>query len=170
MEVSTKISKEEYVELINKNRTKLYKTAISILKNDDDACDAIQEALVNSYKHLDSLKNKEYFMTWLTRILINVCYSIINKNKKITYIDRTITEETQGYYDTYKVESTVESTLNKIDDDLREIVILYYYDDMSVSEISEILNIPTGTVKSRLSRARKSIEEIIKREDGEIYD
>ena len=92
------------------------------------------------------------------------------KNKKITYIDRTITEETQGYYDTYKVESTVESTLNKIDDDLREIVILYYYDDMSVSEISEILNIPTGTVKSRLSRARKSIEEIIKREDGEIYD
>ena len=57
--------------------------------------------------------------------------------------------------------------LNKIDKDLKEIVILYYYDELSVNEIAEILEIPKGTVKSRLSRAREQIGKIIKKEEGE---
>lgn len=168
MNVSSNISDDEFIELINNNRNKLYKTAISILKNDDDACDAIQEALMSSYKNLDSLKNKEYFLTWLTRILINACYRIINKNKRVVSVDGTVTEETFGYYDTYKIESSLENVLNQIDDELREIVVLYYYNDLAVEEISSILNIPSGTVKSRLSRARNKIKEIIKRKEGEL--
>ena len=169
METFNSISEEEYIELINQNRAKLYKTAMAILKNDDDACDAIQEALMSSYKNLQSLQNKQYFVTWLTRILINKCYDIIAKNKKISYVDGEVTENTAGYYDTYKVESSLENTLNKIDKDLREVVVLYYYDELSVSEIANILLIPDGTVKSRLSRARLQISKIIEKEEGEIY-
>lgn len=168
MEVSNKITEQEYIELINSNRTKLYKTAIAILKNDDDACDAIQEALMSSYKNLDSLKNKQYFVTWITRILINKCYDIIAKNRKVSYVDGEVTENTASYYDTYKVESSLESTLNKIDKDLKEVVVLYYYDELSIEEISNILLIPDGTVKSRLSRARIQISKIIEKEEGDI--
>ncbi len=167
MENTQEISKEEYIELINENRAKMYKTAIAILKNDDDACDAIQEALLSSYKSLSSLKNKEFFTTWIIRILINKCYDIIQKNKKISYVDDSITENTLGYYDTYKSESNLEYVLNKLDEELKQIVVLYYYDELKVSEISNILLIPEGTVKSRLSRARKAIEEILKKEEGE---
>lgn len=170
METLNSISEEEFVELINKNRAKLYKTAMSILKNDDDACDAIQEALMSGYKNLGSLQNKQYFVTWLTRILINKCYDIIAKNKKISYVDGEVTENTTGYYDTYKVESSLESTLNKIDKDLKEVVVLYYYDELSVGEIANILLIPEGTVKSRLSRARLQISKIIEKEEGEMYE
>ena len=145
----------------------MYKTGISILKNDEDTCDAIQETLINAYKSLNTLKNNEYFSTWIMKILINKCYDIIRKNKKIINIDEKIKLEQDMYYEMYSQESELEVVLNKIDKDLKMVTVLYYYDDLSVSEISEILNIPDGTVKSRLSRARNKIYAILKEEEGE---
>ena len=161
--------KEQFIELINANRLKMYKTAISILKNEDDANDAIQDALYSAYKNYESLKDKKLFVTWLIRILINKCYDIINKNKKVVYIDDDSTiENTYGKADTYDVENSLDWVLNKIDKDLKEIVVMYYYDELSVTEIADILEIPNGTVKSRLSRARSQISEIMKKKEGEI--
>lgn len=160
--------KEIFIKDINENRIKMYKTAISILKNEDDANDAIQEALFSAYKNYNNLREKSYFSTWIIRILINKCYDIINKNKKVAYIDDSITQNTMGETDKYDVENSLEWVLDKIDKDLKEIVVLYYYDELSVNEISEILEIPKGTVKSRLSRAREQIRKIIKHEGGEL--
>ncbi|MBQ3415760.1 MAG: sigma-70 family RNA polymerase sigma factor [Clostridia bacterium] len=160
--------REIFINSINENRLKMYKTAIAILKNEDDANDAIQDALYSAYKNYDSLKEKSYFTTWIIRILINKCYDIINKNKKIAYIDDSITENTTGVEDNYEVESSLEWVLNKIDKDLKEIVVLYYYDELPVGDIAEILEIPQGTVKSRLSRAREQIRKIMKKEEGEF--
>ena len=66
----------------------------------------------------------------------------------------------------YCNESELEKVLNQIDSDLRTVTVMFYYDDLSVSSISEILNIPEGTVKSRLSRAREQISKIYKLEEG----
>ena len=160
--------KEIFIQNINKNRLKMYKTAIGILKNEDDANDAIQDALYSAYKNYYNLKEKAYFSTWIIRILINKCYDIINKNKKIAYIDDSITQDTIGESDTYLIENSLEWVLNQIDKDLKEIVVLYYYDELSVMEIANILGIPQGTVKSRLSRAREQIGKIIEKEEGEF--
>lgn len=160
--------KKVFIENINNNRLKLYKTAIAILKNEDDANDAIQETLYSAYKSYYNLREKQYFTTWIVRILINKCYDIINKNKKIAYIDDSITQNTVGQEDNYDVESSLEWVLEKIDKDLNEIVVLYYYNDFSVTEISQMLNIPKGTVKSRLARAREQIKTIIKEKEGEF--
>ena len=160
--------KEVFIKNINENRLKMYKTAIAILKNEDDANDAIQEALYSAYKNYYNLKEKSYFTTWIIRILINKCYDIINKNKKKAYIDDSITENTTGVEDNYEVENSLEWVLNKIDKDLKEIVVLYYYDELSVTDIATILEIPQGTVKSRLSRAREQIGKIMKKEEGEF--
>lgn len=160
--------KEQFIQSINENRLKMYKTAIAILKNEDDANDAIQDALYSAYKNYNNLKEKSYFSTWIIRILINKCYDIINKNKKISYIDGSVTENTTGVEDNYEVESSLEWVLKQIDKDLKEIVVLYYYDELSVTEIAKILEIPQGTVKSRLSRAREQIGKILKKEEGEF--
>ncbi len=160
--------KELFIKNVNENRIKMYKTAIAILKNEDDANDAIQEALMSAYKSYYGLREKAYFSTWIIRILINKCYDIINKNKKIAFIDDSITQNTTGENDNYDVENSLEWVLNKIDKDLKDIVVFYYYDELSVSEIANILEIPQGTVKSRLSRAREQIGKIIKREEGEF--
>lgn len=160
--------KEFFIQRINENRLKMYKTAISILKDEDDANDAIQEALYSAYKNYYSLREKSYFTTWIIKILINKCYNIINKNKKIAYIDDTIIQNTESSEDNYEIENSLEWVLNQIDKDLKEIVVLYYYDDFSVADIANVLEIPQGTVKSRLSRAREQIKEIINKEEGEF--
>ena len=160
--------KEIFINNINKNRVKMYKTAIAILKNEEDANDAIQEALYSAYKNYDSLREKSYFTTWIIRILINKCYDIINKNQKIAYIDDSITENTTGVEDSYKVESELDWILNRIDKDLKEVVVLYYYDDLPINEIADMLQIPKGTVKSRLSRAREQIKIILNEKEGEF--
>ena len=77
--------------------------------------------------------------------------------------------ESNTYYEIYCEKSELEMILNQIDDDLRTITVLYYYDDLTVTEIADILDIPEGTVKSRLSRARDKIFKILKKEEGECF-
>ncbi|MBR3673445.1 MAG: sigma-70 family RNA polymerase sigma factor [Clostridia bacterium] len=165
-------NKEAFHKLIEDNKLKMYKVAKSILKNEDDVCDAIQNALMSAYTNLSKLKNNQYFSTWITRILINKCYDIARENQKrysnVIDITEYNTDEGIKTYDNYNSDSIVENVLNKIDEDLKTITVLYYYNDYSVTEISEILSIPEGTVKSRLSRARNKIYEIIKREEEAI--
>lgn len=167
LELAKKGDSQAFARLIEQVKVKIYKTGISILKNDDDTCDAIQETLESAYKNLNSLKEEKYFSTWIIRIMINKCYDIIRKNKKIAYINEKMQVENNGYYEMYCNESELEIVLNQIDSELRTATVLYYYDDLPISEIAEILNIPEGTVKSRLSRARQKIYEILKVEEGE---
>ena len=159
---------EAFERLINTVKVKLYKTGMAILKNDDDVCDAIQETLISAYKNFESLREKQYFDTWITRILINKCYDIIKKNKKVAYLNEQMeVEANESYYDRYKEDSTLERILSQINPELKLVTVLYYYDEFSVKEISEMLNIPEGTVKSRLARARDKMYEILKMEEGE---
>ncbi len=151
-------------ELIEQNELMLYKIAKTILYNEEDIKDAIQETLLNIYKGIKNLEKDKYFKTWITRILMNNCYTIIKKN--------TIKDEKQQKAEKeFNVESNneekllekiqMQKALEILDDDLKLITIMHYYSDLSVKEISKTLDIPTGTVKSRLSRARTKLYEIL---------
>lgn len=158
---------DAFTLIIESIKIKLYKTGIAILKNDDDTCDALQDTLINIYNNLKTLRDNSYFTTWSIRIMINNCYEIIRKRKKIVDIEERKADQEDIYYQSYKEESELEWVLNRIDPDLKTVTILYYYDDLSVSEIAETLNIPEGTVKSRLSRAREKLYSILKEKEGE---
>lgn len=162
--VTKEEKKEIFSNLVIPLKTKLYKTGIAILKNDDDVCDAIQNTLISAFQNLEKLENEHYFSTWITRIMMNKCYDIIKNNKKIVYLNQQMEKEDNAYYDTYREESEVERALNSIDSELRMIALLYYYDGFSVREIAELCNIPEGTVKSRLSRAREKLYILLKEE------
>lgn len=157
---------EELLEMIKKNKVQLYKIAKSILNNEEDVNDAIQEALINAYKKIDTLKNKKYMETWVTRILINKCYDIIDKNKvherKVQKAIETYNSYNSNEFDQRTI---VQKAVSQIEEDLKLIVVMYYYNQFSVKEISEIMGIPTGTVKSKLSRARIKLYDILKREE-----
>jgi len=158
-------NKEAFVTLIEQYKTQMYKTAKAILKNEDDVCDAIQEALMSCYKNIQNLKNEKYFKTWLIRITINKCYDIIEKNSSNNNkIEKAIGFEEEK---TSNLENKIDlnMALKSIDNDLRIVTVLYYYDDISVKEISDILGIPIGTVKSKLSRARDKLYELLKQEE-----
>lgn len=119
---------QAFNELIEQNKLKMYKTARAVLKNEDDICDAIQEALISAYTNLNKLKENKYFSTWIIRILINKCYDIIAKNKKTeNFIDISEAQEVKTY-DVYDSNSVVNKVLNDIDEELKTITVLYYYD------------------------------------------
>ena len=109
-----------FSNLIEKVKYKLYKTGMSILKNDDDTCDAIQETLIKAYKKIKTLNNNEYFTTWIVRILINQCYDIIRKNDKIISMNEKLQTNQNTYYELYSQESSLEYVLNMLDKDLKK--------------------------------------------------
>ena len=82
------MTNEEFVRLVSDAERSLYRVAKSILRNDEDCADAIQSAILNAFDKLDTLKQKKYFTTWLTRILINECYQIIRiRKEQVSYED-----------------------------------------------------------------------------------
>ena len=163
-----KNEEQKFTELIEENKLRFYKTAKIILKNDDDVYDAIQEALISIYKNYEKLENEKFFSTWATRIIINKCYDLLRKRKNnIVPIDEFIENNpSMGQNDKYEIdESGIKQAMNFLNDDVKLIGVLYYYDNYSVKEISEIVNIPEGTVKSRLSTARKLLKQKLGKEE-----
>lgn len=159
---------KNFVKLIEENKLKFYKTAKAILKNDDDTYEALQNALMSMYENLEKLENEKYFATWGTRIVINKCYDMIRKNKKIVSIsfDEELETIETAMEDTYDVDSYgLQKILNYLEKELRMIVLLYYYDDISVKDIAEMLKMPEGTVKTKLAKARKILKEKLEKEE-----
>lgn len=159
----SKINKDnKFTQLVQKNKLKFYKTAKAILKNDDDVYDAIQNALMSMYQNFNNLKEQKYFATWGVRIVINKCYDLLRKNKKIELYDELEECVTE---DNYNLDyNGINKLVNGLDKSLYLIVILYYYDDFSIKEIAEILEMPEGTIKSKLSKARSTLRKNLEKE------
>jgi len=161
-------SKDIFIKLIEENKLRFYKTAKMILKNDEDVYDALQDSLISIYENYGNLKNKEYFTTWATRIIINKCYDLLRKNKSnIIPIDEKLENTSDmSQYDNYNLDQYgIKNAIKSLNNDLKLTTILYYYDNYSIKEISQILEIPEGTVKSRLSKAREILKQKIKKEE-----
>jgi len=144
----------------------MYSVAIGILKNEADADDALQNTLIASYKHLDQLKFAEKFKPWIYKILTNECYRIINNRKYDDNIDE-IDCATHSKQD-YETKETLWSIVNSLELNYRTVIILFYYENMSIKDIANTLNISTDNVKQRLSRARTKLKSLLNQED--FYD
>lgn len=166
---SKKGNKEAFSMLIEEYKLPIYKTAKAILKNEDDVCDAIQETLISIYSNIKTLKDEKYFKTWAIRITINKCYDIIARNdvnnKKVVLMQNATEIIENESEDKSNVKIDLDRALSLIDNDLKIVTVLYYYDDVSVKEIADILGIPVGTIKSKLSRAREKMYKILKQEE-----
>lgn len=163
-----------FAELIEQYKLPIYKTAKAILKDEDDVCDAIQDTALSIYKNISNLKNEKYFKTWVIRITMNKCYDIIAKRKlndeKVLKVQSNILQ-TNISFDNNVIEKTdLERTLDLLEEDLKKVTLLYYYNDLSITEISKILNIPKGTVKSRVFRAREKLYDILSKEEVDTIE
>jgi len=156
---------EALSKLIEQSELILYKTAKAILNNEEDVRDAIQETLTSIFLNIKSLKEEKYFNTWATRIVINKCYDIINKNdlnnKKIDKVKEVHEIEDNDWENNLEKDSQLENALNSIDEKLKLITVMYYYNDFKVKEIADILKIPEGTVKYDLAKAREALYKIL---------
>ncbi len=151
------IKKEEFERLVIENQLSMYRLAMSILKNSNDAEDAVSETVLTAYEHLSSLKKNDSFKAWMMTILVNVSKKMLRKKKRVVlYDDLGLFEKStdEGSCEMWEAVLTLNAKYAKV-------VILYYYEGFSTKEIARILHIPEGTVKSRLSRARSKLQQII---------
>ena len=136
----------------------MYRLSYSILKNEEDAKDAVQEAIYNAYKNLEKLKDKRKFKSWIYKIVANTSFEIL-RNKK-NYID--IEQENIA---AEKIDIDTNLTLWKavegLEQPYRTTITLFYYEDMSIKEISEITGSKVDAIKKQLSRGRDKIKEVI---------
>lgn len=158
---------KSFTELILSMKNDLYKISKTRLNDENDINDAIQETMINAYKHLKKLKDNATFKSWIIKILINECNKIYKKkSKKQKLFEKIIIEENVTIKD-----STIENINSKIDFELmisqlsyeeRLIVTLFYNNRYSCNKISNILNMNVNTVKSKLNRAKEKVKKYYK--------
>ena len=150
------MDKTTFTNNILESEQTLYRVSKSILGNDQDCEDAINNAILKAYEKLDSLKEEQYFKTWLIRILIHECYQMKRRSKRLVpyeeYVENAPGKEDKLYTDLY-------AAIDDLPEDLRIAVTLFYIEGFSIAEIAEMLETRENTVKTRLYRGRNQLRK-----------
>ncbi len=137
----------------------LYRISCSQLSIEADREDAVQEALRRAWEKRASLKNESFFRTWMVRILLNVCYDIQKERKRMIptadFPDMAVPAGNRV---------NLLECLFRLEERERMPVLLYYIEGYNIQQVASILRIPQGTVKSRLNRGRRQLQDICREE------
>ncbi len=149
---------DSFDTLIQSRRENIYKVAYSYVNNTEDALDIIQEVIYKALVSMKTLNEPEYFNTWLTRITINCSINYLNKSKKVIFLDEThIKNMTSRWGNTEEIMDLHEA-LKNLDTKYKTILILKYFEDLTLKDISNILKLPLSTVKSQLYRGLEKLK------------
>lgn len=176
---------QSFEELIYQYEKKVYNVALRVFKNPEDAKDISQDVFIKIYKNLDKFDNKSSFSTWIYRITTNTCIDELRKRKgKETVSINNDIEDDEGRFKrefadneptpeekviSKEGESEIIKSMNTLSDEHRTIIVMRDIEGLSYTEISEIIGVSIGTVKSRISRARLQLKNIIlKREQKDF--
>ncbi len=149
--------KEVFVDLMEACKPSLLGVARSLLKNEEDVADAMQETVLDSFQNLHALRKPGFFKTWLTRILINNCYDIL-KQKKTVPLEDFMTDDGVEYE--WDRPMDVRNAIGGLNSSDRLVLTLFYVEDMSQKDIARALNISENAVKQRIARAKRHFKNI----------
>lgn len=155
---------DAFEQLLFQEEKMLYYKAISYVGNKEDALDAIQETAYNAFLSIHQLRNPEYFSTWLFRILIRECYRLLNKrDKMIPYEESELLRKLDNKWDEEIDSFHLNEALTRLNTSYQTSIILFYYHDLSIHDISEVMDMSINTVKTNLRRARNKLKTELER-------
>ncbi|TYR78822.1 sigma-70 family RNA polymerase sigma factor [Priestia megaterium] len=152
--------KEAFIRLIRLVEQPLFQTAKAIVRNDEDTADTLQETILKAYKSIHQLRESTYFKTWIFRILINECNTILSKRSRVILTDdgvsftEPVSDEYEGVY--------LREALNRINSKQRIVIILHYFQDMTLKQIAETLSLSESAVKKWLKQAKLELFKQLK--------
>lgn len=158
---------EAFHQLVSMERIKLYSIAFAYLKNEADALEAIQETTCRAFLKLGKLKEHRYFHTWFIRILIHYCMDEQKRKRKMLPLFQL--PETLAADLALDEKLRLQMAIDKLNPHLRHVIILKYYEDMTLSEIARLLEKPEGTVKTWLNKALNELRAIFRKEGEQGY-
>ncbi len=159
------MSCDEFCEKVQLYQSTMYALAFSMLRNDEDAADAISEAIVKAYGSLSQLKSPRSFRAWLLKILRNTCLGMLRSRPQTLALeeDAALPEPT-GRVD-LSTKLVLREAVERLHQPYRTVVFLFYYEGLSILEISQITGSSVLAVRKQLSRAREMLQKSLKKED-----
>lgn len=164
-------NEEAFAALFHKYKNLVYKTAYLMLGNADDAEDALQEVFVQVHRSLSTFQpSKGAFTTWLYRVTVNHCLNWRRKRRlTLLPLDKIppLISHIPSPEDRIDGEAeAIQQAVGRLSEKLRAVVILRYYWELPYNEIAQILDIPLGTVKSRLNQALRTLRKELETEEA----
>ena len=158
------VAQEKLIEYIKENQEKLYRIAYTYTKNQEKALDVVQEAITKSLENINKLRHEEYVKTWFYRILLNEAIKA-SKNDK-TFVDYDSVEKElhiNSHEDELVEKIDVYETIQKLNEKLKTVIILRFFENLKIEEIAYITKTNSNTVKSRLYKGMEEIKKEIER-------
>ena len=143
-----------------------YRLARAILLDDDEAEDAVQDACLNAWLNRSSLRERDRFDAWFDRILVNVCRDRLRRRRKLRDITPTMESRARLAATTSAADQDLDVAFETLDADHRVVVLLRFWQDRTIDDIAARLGIPSGTVKSRLHYALRTMRAHLEASDG----
>ena len=170
-----------YSYLVNKYKNLVYNLAYRILKNREDAEEVSQDAFLKAFNVINEFNNKAKFSTWLYKIVYNIAISMVRHKKTLNYLktdelDEDLFDNQEfSFQNVFQMEidekkEIVQNLLNELNDEENILIALYYFNDCSIQEISEITSLSMPNVKIKLYRTRKSLLVKLKKILGKEYE
>lgn len=165
----------DFDALFDEYSDKVYGLAYRLMGNRDDAMDISQEVFVKIFRNLKAFKGESALATWIYRIAYNTCMDELRRRKikQVSIVDKPdLVDDNISVEEIYEADErkkAVHNALYKLDDDQRAVIVMRDIQGLSYEEIADVLQCPLGTVKSRLSRARLNLKEILK-DYMELFD
>ncbi|SHH90587.1 RNA polymerase sigma factor [Clostridium grantii] len=151
--------KNALVQLIMLNKRDYYKIAYVFMKNNEDAMDVMEDMIVILYENIHKLRDEKAFDRWSKTILVNCCKNTLRKKKKIILLENIKEDIYEEDFQSKEKGIILEEHLSKLNEKHREVIKLRYYLDMDYKTIANIVKVPVGTVKSRISNGLKKLKE-----------
>ena len=148
------MTREDYIEQVTAHKDRMYRIAWTILQNDHDVQDALQEAALKAWEKRGHLRNEAYFRTWITRILINACYDTQRKRRRVIPLDEVAERAAAASPD-----PTLTLALEALPEKLRLPLVLCYSEGMSYEEAAAALRIPLSTLRGRIHRGKGQLRK-----------
>lgn len=155
---------EAFLQLLAPNKDKLYRMALLYMKNETDALDVVQETICRAFTNIGTVREERYFSTWLVRILLNTATEFLRRTSKIINFDNRIEPTTP-------IEPIAErldllNAVSALPDAYKTVILLRYYEDLTVPQIAAMLQQPEGTVKTHLHRGMAILKKQFKEDDA----
>lgn len=154
---------DAFQKLIHNEKEKLYRMAFVYMGNEEDTLEVFQETVFKAFQAISTLQNNQYFSTWLTRILINTALAFLKRKQNVVAISREMLENI-GDTGHVQLEDQLDllQALESLDEKYKTALLLRFYKDYSIKQISAILDIPEGTVKTNIHRGLSILRKKLK--------
>jgi len=184
VKAAQKSDMQAFEELVARHRDKIYTRAFSMMRNEEEALDLSQEAWIRSWQHLKQFKGEASFVTWVTRIIINLCLDQLQRQKRFrTDSIEQLDEESGGVerqmavvrpnpterLERHELRQRIDKALGQLSYEQRTVLILHEFEDLEYKEIAKRMRCSIGTVMSRLFYARRKMAVLLaslKREES----